>query len=67
MDYNSESFREELDQLDKSMTYLMHCKSGGRSSKAINIMAKLDFLEVYHMVNGTDGWKDAGFPLTEMP
>ena len=64
IDFNSETFREELDQLDKSITYLMHCKSGGRSSKAINIMAELDFLEVYHMVDGIDGWKDAGFPLT---
>ena len=67
IDYNSETFREELDQLDKSVTYLMHCKSGGRSSKAITIMAELDFLEVYHMVDGIDGWKDAGFPLTEIP
>ena len=63
VDYNSGTFREELNQLDKSMTYLMHCKSGGRSSEAINIMAELDFLEVYHMVDGMDGWEDAGFPV----
>ena len=36
MDYNSENFEEELDQLDRSMTCLVLCKSGGRSSKAIN-------------------------------
>ena len=67
LDYNSETFREELDQLDKSITYLMHCKSGGRSSKAIVMMAELDFLEVYHMTDGMDGWKDEGLPVVLSP
>lgn len=67
LDYNSETFEAELDQLDKGKTYLMHCKSGGRSAKALTIMEELDFLEVYHLADGIDGWKDEGFPVVSSP
>jgi rhodanese-related sulfurtransferase len=66
LDYYSETFEAELDQLDKGKTYLMHCKSGGRSSKAIDMMEELDFLEVYHLTDGMDGWKDEGFPVVSL-
>ena len=63
LDYYSETFKEELAQLDKSKTYLMHCRSGGRSSKAMTTMEELDFLKVYHMTDGMNGWKAGGFPV----
>ena len=63
LDYYSETFREELDKLDKGKTYLMHCRSGGRSAKALTIMEELDFLQVYHMMDGILGWKAEEFPL----
>jgi len=67
VDYNSETFREKLDQLDKDKTYLMHCRSGARSSKALPIMAELGFLKIYHMTDGIDGWKAGGFPVVPSP
>ncbi len=67
LDYYSETFREELDQLDKSKIYLMHCRSGGRSSQAITIMEELDFLKVYHMNDGIIGWEAGGFPVMSSP
>ena len=31
MNFYSETFRDELNQLDKNKTYLVYCRSGGRS------------------------------------
>ncbi len=67
VDYNSETFRKELEKLDKSKTYLMHCRSGNRSSKAIPTMEELGFLKVYHMDDGMNGWKAEGFPVVVSP
>ena len=63
VDYNSATFKEELEKLDKSKTYLMLCRSGNRSSKALILMKELDFLKVYHMTDGMIGWKAGGFPV----
>ena len=63
VDYNSATFKEELEKLDKSKTYLMLCRSGNRSSKALPIMEELNFLKVYHMNDGMNGWKAGGFPV----
>jgi len=62
LDFLSETFRKDLDQLDKSKTYLMHCRSGARSVQALSVMEELSFLEVYHMPDGILGWEAEGFP-----
>lgn len=67
VDYNSATFKEELEKLDKSKTYLMHCRSGARSSKALIIMEELDFLKIYHMTDGMNGWKAGEFPVVASP
>ncbi len=67
VDYNSGTFKEELEKLDKGKTYLMHCRSGNRSSKALPIMEELNFLKVYHMTDGMNGWKAGGLPVVPSP
>ncbi|MFC1938238.1 rhodanese-like domain-containing protein [Chloroflexota bacterium] len=52
IDFYSESFRRELDTLDKNKTYLIYCQSGNRSGKALKIMVELGFKEVYNMSGG---------------
>ena len=34
MDYNSPTFKQQLAKLDKSKTYIVYCRSGGRSAGA---------------------------------
>ncbi len=63
LDYYSETFKEELEKLDKGKMYLMHCRSGGRSAKVLTIMEELGFLEIYHMTDGMLGWEAEGFPV----
>lgn len=65
LDYYSDTFRNDLDKLDKNKTYLIYCRSGSRSEKALNIMKELDFREVYNMSGGIIKWKSEGLPTTK--
>ena len=64
-DFYSETFRDELNNLDKNKSYLIYCRSGGRSGNALNIMAELNFREVYNISGGIIAWKAAGLPTTK--
>ncbi len=65
IDYYSETFRDDINQLDKSKTYFIYCRSGNRSGKALNIMAGLGFQEVYNMLGGIIEWNAEGLPTTK--
>ena len=67
IDYRSETFRDELSQLDKNKTYLIYysCACGGIDSKTLNMMAELNFREVYKISGGSDQWKAEGLPTTK--
>jgi len=56
VNFKSENFAQELAKLDKSKPYILHCKSGGRSTKALALMKKLGFTNVLHMKGGIDEW-----------
>ena len=62
LDYYSENFREALDELDKSKTYLIYCRSGRRTGETLQMMKELGFDEVYNMLGGINSWKSKGFP-----
>ena len=57
-------FIEQLDQLNKQKTYLIHCKSGSRSGNAFNSMQTMDFVEVYNMIGGINAWNSNSLPTT---
>ncbi len=65
IDYYSESFRNELNQLDKTKMYLIYCRSGNRSGKALDIMEELNFREVYNMTGGIIEWQAEELPTTK--
>jgi len=65
IDYYSETFRDELNKLDKNKTYLVYCRSGGRSGNASTIMKELNFREAYNMLGGINVWKSEGLPTTK--
>lgn len=64
IDYSAPSFADNLQKLDKSKTYLVYCRSGNRSGRALALFEKLGFQRVYNMAQGVNGWKKAGFTLT---
>jgi len=63
--YYDNDFQEQIDSLDKNKTYLIHCKAGGRSSGAFDIMFDLGFQEVYNMKGGINAWKAVSLPTTD--
>jgi len=65
INFYSETFRDMLNNLDKNKTYLIYCKVGGRSGSALDIMAELNFKEVYNILGGINQWKAEGLPTVK--
>lgn len=65
LDYNSESFSNELSNLDKTKTYLVYCKGGSRSGSAVPIMKELNFMTVNNMLGGITQWTAEGLPTVK--
>lgn len=60
IDFLASSFSEEAAKLDRKQPYLIHCKSGGRSSKSLAVFKKLGFEQIIHLDGGILAWKEAG-------
>lgn len=56
IDYEADTFEAEVDKLDKEKTYLVYCKSGGRSSGACRILAQKGFKNLYNLDGGYSAW-----------
>ncbi len=65
VDFRDPNFAQELDSLDKDKTYLVHCASGGRSSKTRDMMKKDGFESIYHLNGGLNAWIKAGKPVVK--
>ena len=52
IDYNSSEFKSKINQLDTNYTYVMYCRSGGRSGKASQYMVENGFNRVYNLAGG---------------
>jgi rhodanese-related sulfurtransferase len=63
VDVNDKSFAKKLAKLDRKKTYLMHCRSGGRSAASIPVWDRLGFKNVLHLAAGTLGWVQEEQPL----
>ena len=55
--YFSTKFKKRLRTLDRTQPYLVHCKSGHRSGRAVKIMVKEGFTNIIHLDGGYDAWK----------
>ena len=59
VDFLSDDFAKVLAELDRGATYILHCKSGSRSTKALDVMKEQGFTNVAHLTTGYEGWKAA--------
>ncbi len=55
-----------IDELDRSKTIIVYCKSGSRSSAAKSILTQHDFI-VYNMLGGINAWKEKFATSTATP
>ncbi len=59
----SRFFKARLEVMDKSKTYVVYCKVGGRSKIAQKLMKQFGFQTVYNIVGGTLLWEEEGLPF----
>jgi rhodanese-related sulfurtransferase len=55
-DYNDANFESNIEKLDKSKGYIVYCRSGGRSSKAAEILTQKGIKKVYNLDGGISNW-----------
>jgi rhodanese-related sulfurtransferase len=56
IDYNGNDFESEIDKLDKTKSYIIYCRSGGRSARASELIASKGFKKVYNLEDGISNW-----------
>jgi rhodanese-related sulfurtransferase len=61
--YETESFSAALDEMDKSKTYYIYCRSGSRSSNAQSMMVEKGFKKVINLDGGILAWRKAQMPV----
>lgn len=57
--------RLEEKGLDKQSTIVLICREGNRSAKAADALAKVGYKRVYHVIEGTNGWKSSNLPWSD--
>jgi rhodanese-related sulfurtransferase len=55
--YKGQGFIYKLEELDKTKSYFVYCRSGARSGQACAIMNQLGFQNAYNLVGGFNEWK----------
>lgn len=63
IDILSDDFEAQLSKLDKTKPTLVHCQSGGRSTRSLSTFEKLGFTNVIHLDGGFGDWEAAGKPV----
>ena len=63
MDYLSDTFKVEIEALDKSKPIVIYCRSGGRSGRCASMMLEIGFKEIYDLDGGIIQWKAEDNPL----
>jgi len=58
MNYFDKDFKNQVGKLDKAKPVYVYCHSGGRSSKAMNIMKNQGFKTIYNLTGGYAAWKN---------
>jgi rhodanese-related sulfurtransferase len=65
IDFTSADFAKRLEELDPDATYLVYCRSGNRSAKAMKVFGRLGFTRILHLSKGIKDWQAQGLPLVK--
>lgn len=63
IDFNGPDFEKQVAALDRNKNYLVHCASGGRSTRSLEIFKKLQFRSIVHLDGGFKAWQKEGKPV----
>ncbi|HSH95599.1 MAG TPA: rhodanese-like domain-containing protein [Roseimicrobium sp.] len=65
LDFLDGGFKAQLATLDKKQPYLIHCASGGRSTRSLDVFKEAGFTNLYHLDGGIKAWEKAGKPVVK--
>lgn len=57
--YYDANFKANVAELDTTKTYIVYCRSGKRSTAALQYMASQGFTHLYELGGGILSWQDA--------
>ncbi|MCW4011695.1 MAG: rhodanese-like domain-containing protein [Candidatus Bathyarchaeota archaeon] len=60
-----DALETRLNELNKDDEILVYCRTGNRSSTAIEILDEAGFTKLYHMHEGISVWIDQGHPVVQ--
>ena len=63
IDFLADDFAKKIAELDKSKPYLVHCASGGRSTRSLPQFKGQNFTNIFHLNEGFSAWAKAGKPV----
>lgn len=63
INFYDESFAQKVKLMQKDKPIYVYCRSGGRSSKAAEILKQNGFDEIYNLNGGIGAWINAGYSL----
>lgn len=55
--YKGQGFIDEINQLDKSKSYYVYCRSGARSAQACALMDQQGIENAYNLMGGITEWE----------
>ena len=67
VDFHAPDFEARLGKLDKNRSYLVYCRTGNRSGKALVILERLGFSRGFHLQDGIADWQRRGLPVEPPP
>ena len=66
IDFYRDTFRDELDNMDKEKTYIIYCRSANRSYLGAQLLINNGFPGIiYNMAGGINAWKAEGLPTVK--
>jgi rhodanese-related sulfurtransferase len=58
-------FEQRVGKLDRGKPYLVYCRTGNRSVRAVQTMTRLGFTNLSHMAQGIVAWQARQLPLVK--
>ncbi|MEN7343076.1 MAG: rhodanese-like domain-containing protein [Pseudomonadota bacterium] len=65
IDFSQSDFATKVMALDKQKTYLVYCRSGRRSTLAMETFEDAMLTQVLHLADGLNGWQAAALPVVK--
>ncbi|MBI5158207.1 MAG: rhodanese-like domain-containing protein [Acidimicrobiia bacterium] len=63
IDFYADDFSTRLDALDRDVTYVIYCRSGNRTTAALDVFRDLGFTSVYAVEGGIQAWEATGLAV----